>query len=221
MNAKPRRRWFQFSLRAFLILLTIAAISLGVYVDRAHRQRDAVKALTARGSIVGYDYPRYSQSSGLLEERSSCRDWLIKHLGQDYAANVQYVHLAVEAKKGGDRSTIADDRLRIVSQFTHLEQLFMNGVDVDDAELVHLQNSKSLKLLSLASTKVGDEGVRYLAKLKNLEYLDLNGTSTRDAGLRHLYSLAKLRHLHLQRTRATEQGVKELREALPSCLVEF
>ena len=214
MHAKPRRRWFQFSLRAFLILLTIAAISFGVYVDRAHRQRDAVKALTARGSMVGYDYPRYIfPRAGLaVLEESSWRDWLIEHLGRDYAANVQYVQLAVEAKKGGDRSPIADDRLLIVSQFKRLDQLFINGVDVDDTALAHLQNSKSLKLLSLASTKVGDEGVHYLAKLENLEYLDLNGTSTSDAGLRHL---------NLHRTRVTEQGVTKLRQALPSCQVGF
>lgn len=221
MDAKPRRRWFQFSLGGFLAALTVGGISLGVYVDRAHRQRDAVKALRDRGSLVNYDYPGFDSASGppATNRRSAWRDWLIDRLGQDYAANVQSVTLAVEAKKSGVRSPIANDRLRVVSQFVQLDTLYMTGVDVDDAGLAHLQSLRKLKSLRLSSTKVGDDGLRFLAGLEQLEYLDLNGTRVSDEGLRHIEQLSKLRFLNLRQTRVTAQGAKQLQMVLPSCQI--
>jgi hypothetical protein len=221
MDAKPHHRWFQFSLGGFLAALTVGGILLGVYADRAHRQRDAVNALRNRGSLVSYDYPGFDSASRppAINRTSAWRDWMIDHLGQDYAANVQSVTLAVEAKKSGVRSPIANDRLRIVSQFTELEMLFMSGVDVDDAGLGHLQKLRKLKILSLSSTKVDDDALRFLAGMVHLEYLDLNGTRVSDEGVRHLEQLSKLRFLNLRRTRVTAQGANQLQKALPSCQI--
>ena len=36
---KPRRRWFRFSLRTLLILVTLLSIGLGLFVYRGERQR--------------------------------------------------------------------------------------------------------------------------------------------------------------------------------------
>jgi hypothetical protein len=51
------RRWLQFSLRGFFVLLTTLAVWLGVIVHRAREQREAVKAIEALEAIVGYDTP--------------------------------------------------------------------------------------------------------------------------------------------------------------------
>lgn len=50
------RRWLQFSLRGFFVLLTALAVWLGVMVNRAREQREAVKAIEALGASVGYDW---------------------------------------------------------------------------------------------------------------------------------------------------------------------
>ena len=50
------RRYLTFSLRTFLVLLTVLAAWLGVVVNRAREQREAVKALEALGGSVGYDW---------------------------------------------------------------------------------------------------------------------------------------------------------------------
>lgn len=47
------RRWFQFSLRFFLVALTVLAFWLGVVVTRAREQREAVKAIRSRSSVFG------------------------------------------------------------------------------------------------------------------------------------------------------------------------
>src|SRR4051794_24931694 len=35
MNAKPKRRWFQYSLRAMLVVMTIVCVGLGCWVHRS------------------------------------------------------------------------------------------------------------------------------------------------------------------------------------------
>lgn len=52
----PSRRYLTFSLRAFFVLLTAFAIWLGVVVNRAREQREAVKAIEALGGNVRYDW---------------------------------------------------------------------------------------------------------------------------------------------------------------------
>jgi hypothetical protein len=43
------RRWFQYSLRSFFVLVTAFAVWPGVVVDRARERREAVKAIEAFG----------------------------------------------------------------------------------------------------------------------------------------------------------------------------
>ncbi|HET6879270.1 MAG TPA: hypothetical protein VFI31_03910 [Pirellulales bacterium] len=50
------RRWFQFSLRGFLIVLTGFAVWLGWKVERARKQAEAVKAIESVGGVVQYDW---------------------------------------------------------------------------------------------------------------------------------------------------------------------
>jgi len=51
-----RRRWFQFSLRSFLIVVTVFAVWLGWKVDRARKQREAVRAIETIRGVVQYDW---------------------------------------------------------------------------------------------------------------------------------------------------------------------
>ena len=53
---KPSRRWFQYSLRSFLVLLAALAVWLGIVVNRAREQREAVKAIEAKHGTVYYDW---------------------------------------------------------------------------------------------------------------------------------------------------------------------
>ena len=48
------RRWFQFSLRGFLIALTVTCVWLGWKVDRARRRGEAIDAAAKAGCVIGY-----------------------------------------------------------------------------------------------------------------------------------------------------------------------
>lgn len=52
---KPTRRRFQYSLRTFLVLLTALAVWLGVAVNRAREQREAVEVIKSLGGSLLYD----------------------------------------------------------------------------------------------------------------------------------------------------------------------
>lgn len=54
MNSGRRR--LQFSLRTFLIILTVLAVWLGNAVNRAREQREVVKAIEALGGTVQYNW---------------------------------------------------------------------------------------------------------------------------------------------------------------------
>ncbi len=56
MNDKARRFAPRFSLRAFLIVVTVSAVWLGMHTRRARQQKAAVQTITDYGGWVRYDY---------------------------------------------------------------------------------------------------------------------------------------------------------------------
>jgi hypothetical protein len=50
------RRWLQFSLRGFLVMVTIGCLWLGRKAEQAHKQAAAIRAIEALGAVVQYDW---------------------------------------------------------------------------------------------------------------------------------------------------------------------
>jgi hypothetical protein len=56
-NDKPRRRWYQYSLRTLLLLMLLVSVGMSAVATRmrtARRQRDAVAAIQESGGSVAY-----------------------------------------------------------------------------------------------------------------------------------------------------------------------
>jgi len=51
-----RRRWFQFSLRTLFVVMTIAALWLGMVMHRARKLRRSVHAITAAGGAIYFHH---------------------------------------------------------------------------------------------------------------------------------------------------------------------
>ena len=60
---KPRKSWFRFSLRTFLIVVTLLSVVIGWKLERVRRQREAVKWITAQHRFVVYDYGQFGRIS--------------------------------------------------------------------------------------------------------------------------------------------------------------
>lgn len=95
------RRYLSFSLRTLFVLTTAFAVWLGVVVNRAREQREAVKAIEALGGRVTYDWqPRLGETpsriAGLYvlpptNEKRFGPVWLRRLIGDDFFQDVEIV----------------------------------------------------------------------------------------------------------------------------------
>ena len=105
----PRRRWLQFSLRGFLVVLTIGCIWLGILAERARQQREAVKAIEALGGQVFYDWqvqasPIAAAGSLILNPNATppVPGWLRRMVGEHFFQKASMVYLLnLRIEKGG------------------------------------------------------------------------------------------------------------------------
>jgi hypothetical protein len=94
-----RRRWLQFSFRTAFVLFTAFAVWLGVVVNRAHRQREAVRAIRELGGFVVYDWQLIETPQGWDfvgepgAQMVAPHSWLRKIVGNDFFQKVKVVAL--------------------------------------------------------------------------------------------------------------------------------
>jgi hypothetical protein len=89
---KTRRRYLTFSLRSLFILTTALAVWLGVVVNRASEQREAVKAIEALGGVVLYDWHlSHFGNSPTWKPQGPGR--LRQFVGDDFFQTVEEVYL--------------------------------------------------------------------------------------------------------------------------------
>jgi hypothetical protein len=202
----PKRRWFQFSLRALLVFVLLVSIGMSwfaVKMQRARRQRKAVEEIRKAGGMVGYAH-------GLDDPfaEPSVSKWARELLGDDFFFDVVIVSVGRDV---GDREA---SHLKALNNLTHLDLSYTQGTG---AGLEHLERLTNLEWLDLRHTQVTDAGLEHLKGLTNLQWLDLIGTQVSDAGLDHLRGLNGLLLLDLDGTQVTPEGVEKLQEALPDC----
>jgi len=210
LTPSPKRRWFQFSLRTLLVVLTVLCLGPGGYVayeqGKVRKQQGAVAAIERLGGYVFYD------------ERPPRRLGLTRViLGDDTVGNVNGVDfnpLKTENRK------ITDADLRHLRSFPLLDHLVLkNCRQITDGGLAELSGLPNLRYLYLNDTPVTDAGLVHLAGLGNLEELSLTHTQVTGPGLIHLSGLTKLDYLYLYSTHIPPDGVDEIQRALPKCRI--
>ena len=92
---KPKRRWFQYSLRSLLLFMLLASVLfawLGRHLARARVQRPIVARIEAAGGHAYYDY---QLEPGHIDPAKSPPGWKLVRavLGDDIFATVQVVGL--------------------------------------------------------------------------------------------------------------------------------
>ena len=194
MSNKPKRRWYQFSLLALLLLTTVISVPLGwlAYERNKVRQREAaIAAIKKRNGSILFNEPLRS-------------DWLRWLLNDTSEGSI----LSVDFDNNSKDADLAD-----VAILTEIEQIGFFGetpFQVTDAGLVHLANLTKLTSINLDSTQVTDAGLVHLANLTKLTDIHLDDTQVTDAGLVHLAGLKELCTLALSRTKVTDTGLARL-----------
>ena len=250
MSEKPKRRWYQFSLKTLLVTITILCIGPGGFVafeqSKSRRQKAAVDLIEARGGGVDYDdevvrrspamrsvlgEDRYSTTRSVSLRSQETRDCIpylhvFPHLQDLYLGNISdadLVHLkALSTLKWLDlrETNITDSGLASLVHLSKLEALQLYGTRVSDDGLVHLGGLHHLTLLDMGKTQVTDAGLVAVSRLMSLERLYLFRAKITNAGLERLADLPKLTYLDLTATAVTDAGVQRLQKALPSLEID-
>ena len=94
-KSKSKRRWLQYSLRTFLILLTLFAVWFGSAMHKTGEQRKAVAELERLGGTgaVCYSYQYDEDNRFIKNAEPPGPAWLRDILGIDFMADVVGVEL--------------------------------------------------------------------------------------------------------------------------------
>ena len=198
MAAISKRRWFQFSLKTLLAVMTFLAVVPGGWLiyqkKQARRHAEAARKLRKMGAEV------YAKPKWLWSQLEPGSPGIIVGVGLRYR-------------------DLTDAELQPLSSIRELVWLDLNDTAVGDDGLFHLSGLTGLKRLRLDETQITDAGLAHLAGLTQLEQLNLYKSPITDAGLVHLAALANLKELSLQRTQVTAEGVAKLQKSLPKCQI--
>jgi len=193
---KPKRRWYQFSLRTLLVLVTLFAVACSWYayeMREAAKRRAAIAELEELGALVRYYDPDDTTTPEEYRDGEPPRWYsFLRRLHGD-----RYLGHAVGFATGN-----IDD-------------------PVTDAHMAHLARLTDLEYITLCRAEITDNGLAHLKDLTKLEYLVIVSPHITDAGLVHLRGLSKLKNVDLVRAQVTDEGVEKLEEALPDCIVGY
>src|SRR5688572_11013249 len=169
--SKPRR-WFvpRYSLRTLLIVMTVACLVSGFWLNKTFRKRDAVRrfqqlaakrTLTHRGPVL------YLHEDNVHWEPIVPNGWhfLCDWIGEEAFGQPFGVQLSC--------------------------------TDTTNDDLRHLRDVPNVQKLWLSSTKVTDEGLQNIRACRKLSYVSLNNLPITDAGLSQLTVLTDLEEITL------------------------
>ncbi len=110
-----------------------------------------------------------------------------------------------------DFMNVRDADLATLSAGGDVSYLTLGGTDVTDAGLEQLVSLEGVRWIDLAQTAVTDEGVKHLAKLPGLAELDLSATKISDAALDALADAPNLNKLTIIGTNVSDAAVNRLK----------
>jgi hypothetical protein len=205
-TTRSARRWLRFSLRTFLWVLTALCIWLGVKVNQARRQKEAVEALLDLGATVRYAHQRDDTNPTEFDSNKELGvpDWLRRLAGDHFFQNAVLVQFSAPVT---DKDLVHLVALPHIACLIVSDQESYETHDTTDAGLAHLPRPDRLIQIAVPNTRIGDAFLKRLAGARELQTLHLSGTRVTDEGLRSLPRLPQLKYLGLSYTSVSDSGV--------------
>lgn len=219
-DSRSKLRWYQFSLRTLLIVVTLFAVACSWFAvkwQQAKRQKEAVDALGIPPSVI-YDY-EYDPAIHYRKDNAPelKPTWLVNLLGIDFFANVV-------------SATAIDDadlqRLQSLPKLQYLELTPQKPGQFTEMAAQSLAEMKALRRISfgchivtgmidVGTSEMIDEDFRILAGLRQITELDFGdgGGAITDEGMKHLTGLSNLTTLNLRCTQITGLGLENLKDS--------
>lgn len=162
----------RFSLRTLLLLTTLCAILLALYIEPIQRQSRAAATVQQLGGRVEFGRnidppgPEWLRNS---MERLTGEDYsqapLAIYFGSNSFTDVHMKHIARMPnlrRLNLIKTQISSDGLPQLAELENLQELLLCGTQIDDQGLLHLKDLDSLQELYLNQTNVTEIGVRRL-----------------------------------------------------------
>ena len=194
ITARKEARWYQLSLRTFLLLVTLVALGfspIGRAVVSGRIQQRAVRELSAKGASIRYSARRHSPLLQLV---------FGQHALQPVVSVVWHGNVPIRI---GNTAT------------------YLGGGSIADADVEILLALPEMESLDLAGSRITDKGLRVVTNLSKLRHLDLRGISASDEAIASLQTLAKLQTLDLRGASVNLDVIEKLRVAMPDCDIQF
>ena len=221
--ANRQHHWYRFSLKSLLVVMTVAILAFGGWVQymrhRARVNRERVAAVQEAVAKIEESGGKAWLVWGIQRaeyETLRPQTWLEKLFddpgGPDDPVGVlkvTEVELTSYSTANGDRFTDAD--LEQIGVLKNLQSLDLDLCPITDAGLIHLREFVDLQTLSLVCRDVSGDGLKHLKGLTKLEKLDLACTKVGDGGLEHLEGMSSLQDLNLSCTDISDAGLKHLK----------
>ena len=212
MNSTPKRRWYQFSLGALLIVMLVSCFGFAWIGYRMQRARDNRARMAAvEEAVAAIEKMGDAVTVKRKYEELRPQTWL-EELFDDPGGDDDPVGVLQVTVVSFEDSDVTDAGLEHVKDLKSLRELDLWGCDVADAGLEHLKGLTRLEHLDLGFTNITDAGLEHLQRLTNLQYLDLFRTNVADAGLEHLQGMTHLQSLDLSYTNVNDAGLSHLKE---------
>ena len=229
-SVKPRRRWYQFTLRTAGVWIALFCLLLGSFAwwrDRAERQRKVVEELRALGATVEYRYSSLTKRPGIHDGFNyavSSQDefflcsWLRRALGDNFVYNVDRVMLTDSPAFFQSPSATRDLILHLLQKCPHIKELKVEGNVVrvvDLKETPFLQSLEILHICTVSSDSRGgltDNDLQVLGRATSLQELCIERQLFDDAGLKHLQNCRQLQILLFTDTNMGDEGLRHVSE---------
>jgi hypothetical protein len=169
----------RFSLRTFLVLVTIIVAVFGSLMVRSRRQAESVDLLHQYQALVLHDY-HYDDRGEPVRGKAKMPwpNWLVRTFGHDFFFDVENVSVR--------DTSFSDQEMPYVLRLRDLRFLYLTRSRITDEGLADIGNLDRLEGLNLVGTSIGDSSVEELKKLKRLEWLNIGATNISDAAAREL-----------------------------------
>jgi len=224
--ARMKSRWLRFSLHTLLLLITALCVWLGLQVNAARRQKEAVAAILNADGMVVYDYqvvPRGpmpaampgigSIPAGALLPKTRVDQsqlphgpaWLRQRFGDDYFRTVVAVYF------NHPKATIQKTDLDELVKLPHVKEFVLEGTRFHDADLTALGELRELEEIGFLGVRVDGSILGRLTNPERLKRLCLSRTNIDDTALEQIGKMTSLEVLWLDGTHVSDAGLQHLR----------
>jgi hypothetical protein len=219
-----RRRWFRFSLRMLLVMVTVLCVWLGFKVNAARRQKLAVETILKVGGSVNYTYefrpdgdrfvgPGFSMFPCGRNVPTPGPAWLRKLIGDEYFRTASQVQIVLSDEDSANAAINAIANLPTIRCVSLIVR--KRDSKIQDSVLAPLGRLTKLERLSLRDTQVSGEFLSQLDNPAGIIQLSITGLvhDIDDAAMAQIGKMTNLEVLDLLNcNRVTDAGLEHLRK---------